>query len=122
MPNWAAAVESLNLDSTVPEVEWVKPGERAALHALRQFLRRVNSYDDQRNDPTKRNGTSSLSPYLHFGMLSAQRIVLEVKRITGASNDALFCKDRTTGPQAFCEELGGLPPSPLPASVVASHP
>jgi deoxyribodipyrimidine photo-lyase len=35
-------------------------------------------YDDTRNDPTQ-DGQSNLSPYLHFGQLSAQRVALEVR-------------------------------------------
>ena len=35
-----------------------------------------------RNDPNK-DAQSNLSPYLHFGQISAQRIALETKRFNG---------------------------------------
>ena len=40
---------------------------------------RLESYNTLRNDPTK-NALSNLSPYLHFGQISAQRVVLEVEK------------------------------------------
>jgi deoxyribodipyrimidine photo-lyase len=53
------------------------PGESAALRYLRSFLKnRFDAYFEYRNDPS-RNGQSGLSPYLHFGQLSAQRVALE---------------------------------------------
>ena len=37
-----------------------------------------------RNDPTK-DGQSNLSPYLHFGQISAQRIALDTEKFDGNS-------------------------------------
>jgi deoxyribodipyrimidine photo-lyase len=57
-----------------------RPGEKAALNHLDSFLsERLPVYNDQRNDPAK-DGQSGLSPYLHFGQLSAQRVALEAQR------------------------------------------
>jgi deoxyribodipyrimidine photo-lyase len=39
----------------------------------------LQEYDEKRNDPTE-NSVSNLSPYLHFGQISAQRVALEVKK------------------------------------------
>lgn len=51
-------------------------GEKAARRTLDYFVKtRIHHYL-HRNDPTK-DALSNLSPYLHFGMLSAQRAVLE---------------------------------------------
>ena len=51
-------------------------GESAARSTLTEFINdRIHRYLD-RNDPTK-DALSNLSPYLHYGMLSAQRAVLE---------------------------------------------
>ncbi len=78
--DWEQIINSLAADRTVPEVGWIKPGESAALKMFRSFVTtKLESYDDHRNDPTK-DGQSNLSPYLHFGQISAQRIALEVKR------------------------------------------
>lgn len=53
----------------------VRPGEAAGLALVREFLDiRLQGYD-QRNDPN-RDVCSNLSAHLHFGMVSAQRVVL----------------------------------------------
>jgi deoxyribodipyrimidine photo-lyase len=71
------------------------PGERAALRYLRSFLEnRFDAYSENRNDPC-RNGQSGLSPYLHFGQLSAQRVALE----------AIACSASKQSRDAFLEEL-----------------
>lgn len=57
--------------------------ERAAGVCLEKFLKtRLSDYDRLRNDPNE-NGQSGLSPYLHFGQISAQRVALEVSRMEG---------------------------------------
>ncbi|WP_440956707.1 deoxyribodipyrimidine photo-lyase [Methanosarcina sp. Mfa9] len=56
------------------------PGESAALEVLDTFLtERLDSYNALHNDPTK-DVSSDLSPYLHFGQISAQRVALEVEK------------------------------------------
>jgi deoxyribodipyrimidine photo-lyase len=78
--DWPRMREGLKADRSVGEVDWITPGERAAGKALRTFIRnRLDAYDADRNDPV-RHGQSDLSPYLHFGQLSAQRAALEVLR------------------------------------------
>ena len=105
--DWRAALGSLSLDWDVHEVDWCLPGERRALEALRGFLgsRRFAKYDSDRNDATLRLGTSNLSPYLHFGQISAQRVVLEVGRAAGVGIRGLFPKERSTSWASLCEEL-----------------
>jgi deoxyribodipyrimidine photo-lyase len=117
--DWSLALSSLTgLDPSVAEVDWCVPGEDAAAAALDAFLggggssSRLAKYGVDRNDPTKRRGSSNLSPYLHFGHVSAQRVALEVLRLEtqGARSrvdalEALFPAERSTGPQAFLEEL-----------------
>ncbi len=94
-PDWEGATSSLKVSKTVHTVDWISPGEAAAGKALERFIqKRLDSYTDMRNDPTK-NGQSNLSPYLHFGHISAQRITLEVNRADVAQE----AKD------AFLEEL-----------------
>ena len=54
-------------------------GPTAAQAALRRFVsRKLASYDTARNDPNA-EGQSELSPYLHFGQISAQRVALTVQ-------------------------------------------
>jgi len=75
--DWGKAMKTLNVDPSVAEADWIVPGEKAALKALKNFIyNKLRSYIDSRNDPVK-DGQSNLSPYLHFGQLSAQRAALE---------------------------------------------
>jgi len=95
VPDVAGALRRLAPDPSVPPVGWLAPGERAARRALAAFVRgRLAGYDERRNDPTL-DGQSGLSPWLHFGQLSAQRVALAVR--ASAAPDA----DRA----AFLEEL-----------------
>ena len=62
------------------EPEYFEPGETAARKMMDDFFaKKLESYFALRNDPTK-DGISNLSPYLHFGQISAQRVVLEVEK------------------------------------------
>ena len=75
--NWDAAERSIRSD-TIPELKWIEPGEAAAREQLAIFLNhKLSLYDLERNDPA-RDGQSNLSPYLHFGQISAQRVALQV--------------------------------------------
>ncbi len=78
--DWQATIDSLLVDSTVTSVEWLEPGSKAALARLEKFcLEGLYDYATKRNDPVL-NHLSHLSPYLHFGQLSAQRVALEVSK------------------------------------------
>jgi deoxyribodipyrimidine photo-lyase len=56
------------------------PGYAAGMRALQEFLKeRLPHYAEKRNDPAV-PATSLLSPYLHFGQISAQKVALEVLR------------------------------------------
>ncbi len=57
------------------------PGEDEAMSVLEKFLEeRLASYDRERNNPLS-GMSSGLSPYIHFGHISAQRILLELDQI-----------------------------------------
>jgi len=89
--------QTLAWGGTVPSIDWnailstsvvrrditetgFAGGETAAHKALARFLTdRLPSYHTMRNDPTK-EGQSDLSPYLHYGNLSAQRVALAVQK------------------------------------------
>lgn len=67
-------------DRTVAAVEWLTPGSLAAKEQVRHFiLSKLSAYSTDRNDPTK-DGQSNLSPYLHFGQLSAQWLARQVSQ------------------------------------------
>ncbi|KAB7504233.1 Deoxyribodipyrimidine photo-lyase [Armadillidium nasatum] len=69
----------LKLDKTVGPVEWAKPGSKEGLKMLHEFcIKRLKMFANKRNDPNE-NALSGLSPWIHFGQISAQRCILEVK-------------------------------------------
>jgi deoxyribodipyrimidine photo-lyase len=70
-------------------------GETAAINALNDFLEnKIDRYSTDKNDPNK-DCLSGLSPYLHFGHISSQRIALNTEK----SNY------NTASKEAFLEEL-----------------
>jgi deoxyribodipyrimidine photo-lyase len=81
--DWDKVQKSLKINFEVKEVDWIKSGETAALKSLENFLHnKFDLYNILRNDPTK-DGQSNLSPHLHFGQISAQRVALETRRFNG---------------------------------------
>ncbi len=70
-----AEVAACEIDHTVPPVRTIVSGRRAALARLATFCERaLPHYDERRSDPTDPDGSSRLSPYLHFGQVSAAEI------------------------------------------------
>lgn len=85
-------IEELNL---LPKIHWDrniqqvwKPGALEAKALLSSFLNgAILNYEVARNDPAI-EGTSSLSPYLHFGEISPRMIWHEILKIyTGRENE-----------------------------------
>lgn len=63
----------------LPEVTWCTPGYRAASSVAHRFVGDgLARYSDESSDPCKQ-GLSGMSPYLHFGQFSAQRLALLVQ-------------------------------------------
>jgi deoxyribodipyrimidine photo-lyase len=76
--DWAGAIQALPVERGVPEVHWMIPGEKGGQKVLKKFLqRKLSLYGEKRNDPAQQ-AQSHLSPYLHYGQVSAQRVALEV--------------------------------------------
>ena len=89
-------LKKLPLDRTIEPVTHITPGPESAEKCLKRFLKeRLETYHIDRNDPT-RNGVSGLSPYLHFGQISAQRVAIEVGKAKTAPKEAR---------EAYLEEL-----------------
>lgn len=73
----SASIESLEINHHVKPIEW-HGGRHAALGMLGQFIKNgLLVYDEKRNHPDE-NKTSNLSPWLHFGKISAFEIVQHV--------------------------------------------
>jgi len=76
--HWDAIIIALSTNRAVRPVDYLVPGEKGARVVLDKFLEeRLHNYAAKRNDPNERFA-SGLSPYLHFGHISAQRIALEI--------------------------------------------
>ena len=97
-------VESLGL---LPDIRWDagfvdfwEPGEDAAHVRLRQFVDdRLADYPIERNRPDH-DGTSQLSPRLHFGELSPRQVVHAVREHVAEHPD---CEDAA---DVFVSEIG----------------
>jgi deoxyribodipyrimidine photo-lyase len=92
--DWKEALNYPSPDLSVKPVQWLRPGCRAAKEVLNRFLESgLKDYNLKRNDPNE-SGTSNLSPYLHFGNLSAQRIALTViTHFKGDENTESFLEE-----------------------------
>lgn len=72
-------VNALDIDKTVAPVSAFRGGEDEAAQRLKSFISdKLETYDELRNDPAE-DAQSGLSPYLHFGNISAVEIALAVK-------------------------------------------
>jgi len=68
------------LDRTIGPVDTFTGGTHAALKHLRDFTAHgLKDYDEKRNHPEV-NGTSRLSPYLHFGNIGPLTIAIAVEQ------------------------------------------
>tara|TARA_S200000501_G_scaffold337013_1_gene342792 strand:+ start:10287 stop:11636 length:1350 start_codon:yes stop_codon:yes gene_type:complete len=83
-------MDKLNIDSNVKEVDWLQPGESAAFSTFDSFLKeKITGYDEKRNDPNL-NYLSNISPYLHYGHISSQRLVFELSKLDSNNNIDAF--------------------------------
>jgi len=94
-PDWNTIENAVVTDDSVAAVGNFTAGSRAALDVMSKFLtNKLAAYNDGRNDPNV-GAQSQLSPYLHFGQISAQRVALEAQRY----------QDDIPSQEAFLEEL-----------------
>ncbi|MBM3955571.1 MAG: deoxyribodipyrimidine photo-lyase [Planctomycetes bacterium] len=107
----AAALDSAPVDSLglLPKIDWAgtmrttwSPGEAAARKRLDRFLDRgLAGYGTERDRPDH-DGTSALSPHLHFGEISPRRIWHAVRDAVGGKPAAKI----TGSPEVYLRELG----------------
>ena len=94
--------QSLEIDFSVKELDWIIPGESASKNILGSFIdSKLTNYDERKNDPNFQQ-LSNLSPYLHFGQISAQRIALELTGHPNADNFLEQCIIRRELSDNFC--------------------
>lgn len=90
-----SALSNLKIDRCVRRVTRFRGGENEAQILLRQFVhQKLGRYAEGRREPGH-DGTSTLSPHLHFGQISPVQIALAVR-----DADALSAQK-----EAFLEEL-----------------
>ncbi|XP_066538269.1 CPD photolyase [Hoplias malabaricus] len=78
--DWEDVFASLDVDRGVGEVDWARPGTAAGMEMLESFIhQRLHLFATERNNPNS-DALSHLSPWLHCGHVSAQRVVKEVQR------------------------------------------
>jgi len=108
-----AFLASLPIDHEVP-VSPMRGGSLAARKALSRFVAsKLRSYPELHNEPST-DGTSRLSPYLHFGHVSAHEIAHAVMRKERWSPDRLAVRasgarsgfwGMSEGAEAFLDQL-----------------
>jgi len=89
--NWTGPVAHIDWDRVIESYgkanSFFHAGVKAADRMLQAFLTtKMDGYKTKRNDPVLDN-LSDLSPYLHFGNISAQRAALEAKSAFWADED-----------------------------------
>ncbi len=77
--DFSSILKKLDVDRSVSKVKKFRSGEREAKKTLDYFIvNKLDEYSQKRNDPIL-DFQSNLSPYLHFGQISAQKIAYEVQ-------------------------------------------
>jgi deoxyribodipyrimidine photo-lyase len=80
LPSDFDITQGRTLDRSVQPVATLTGGTKNGLTLLRQFVReRLPGYSERRNHP-ELEGTSKLSPYLHFGHLGPHTVALAVRK------------------------------------------
>jgi deoxyribodipyrimidine photo-lyase len=75
-----AEIAGCEIDHSVSIVDAVPPGLTAARARLTRFCdTALADYAERRNDPSDPDGSSHLSPYLHFGQISAAEVARTVR-------------------------------------------
>ena len=72
-------LDNIKINRNILPVNWCKSGEKAAHNMLKNFITNANQYAQNRNNPNI-DAQSNLSPYIHYGMISPQRIALEINK------------------------------------------
>ncbi len=87
--DWDEIIKSLNI-SKEDKINWLKSGTKEAKSILNHFIEyKLEDYDELRNNPNV-EGSSNLSPYLHFGQISAQRVALKISKSEHISKEAFL--------------------------------
>jgi deoxyribodipyrimidine photo-lyase len=79
--NWDDLENFIQLKGMNEDELVFQAGEAKGSLILKEFFNnKLKKYNQNRNNPNL-DGTSNLSPYLHFGQISTQRVVIEANKI-----------------------------------------
>lgn len=92
----SAEIAHCEIDHTVPPVA-LASGRAAALARLRAFCETaLRDYDTRRGEPADADGSSRLSPYLHFGHVSAAEVARTAISAVGRAKAERFLDELVT--------------------------
>jgi len=87
----AALAATCDIDHTVAPSPTIRGGQRAAQARLEAFLgTSLRRYAEDRGDPNHPEAVSGLSPYLHFGNISPQEVLLGARAVAPPDQYARF--------------------------------
>lgn len=90
--DWDKAREAIGLSASKLAYREI-PGEKAAARLLERFITGgIEGYAANRNDPNA-EAQSGLSPYLHFGHISAQRVAWEIQQRVDPAAAEVFLEE-----------------------------
>jgi deoxyribodipyrimidine photo-lyase len=87
LPDDAEITDGWKLDRSVPPVKTFRGGTHEAQRLLAEFVKKkLRGYATRRNKP-ELDGTTRLSPYLHFGHIGPHTVALAVERADAPKAD-----------------------------------
>ncbi|UAJ08956.1 deoxyribodipyrimidine photo-lyase [Polymorphobacter megasporae] len=96
--NIGVFVAGLDIDHSLPASTAFPAGRAAAEARLQRLMQDVlPGYATTRNDATRRDGASGLSPYLHFGVLGPREVMRAVNRSKAGARDKAKFADELLG-------------------------
>lgn len=86
--DWDTLIKNNVTGFTIPTKYMPPSGSSSALTRLTQFISNgLDGYNKYHNNPNV-NGQSGLSPYLHFGQISPQRVAFEIQSAVNADPES----------------------------------
>ncbi|AAY83999.1 DNA photolyase 1 [Chrysodeixis chalcites nucleopolyhedrovirus] len=77
--DWSNLLSSRNVDHSVKRIKWTEAGYNAAILRLATFIQcYIYNYKNSIHNPVS-SKQSDLSPFFHFGFISAQRVIYHLR-------------------------------------------
>jgi deoxyribodipyrimidine photo-lyase len=91
--DWQKHTHKKNFDNSVLPVNAFIPGTAEAHKRLTGFIENnIERYQSDKNDPNN-HVLSCLSPYLHYGQISSQRIAIEILKWANEKNSSSYLEE-----------------------------